>query len=134
MEKIVLTYKEFLDKVRKLRQAKDENGNAFYSDAEIAMCFGYSTTSELNQMIVRATTGYRKETIVKVKRMMEAGCDLDEIGDKLRLDQSTIHTLLDDLNENIEKTQKAENERIQSFQKLMGDSQKVFDTLNWPKL
>ena len=118
MEKIVLSYREFLERVRKLREAKDENGNAFYSDAEIAMCFGYATTNELNQMIVRATTGYRKETIGKVKRMMEEGCALDEIGDKLRLDQSTIHTLLDDMNENIEKTQKAENERLQSFQKL----------------
>ena len=132
MEKIVLSYREFLERVRKLREAKDENGNAFYSDAEIAMCFGYATTNELNQMIVRATTGYRKETIGKVKRMMEEGCALDEIEDKLRLDQSTIHTLLDDLNANIEKTQKAENERLQSFQKLMDSSQKVFDTLNWP--
>ena len=133
MEKIVLTYKEFLDKVRRLREAKDENGNAFYSDIEIARYFGRNTVEGLNKMIVDATTGYRKEMIGKIKRMLKEKYELGEIERKLGLNGSTIRTLLNDMNDNIEKTKNAETERVEALRKdyddMMKDQQELLDKL-----
>jgi DNA-binding NarL/FixJ family response regulator len=85
----MFNYDEFLTKSTELLRKTDENGQRFYSEAQVALKMG---TTVLGLREIRRKALVKRQE--KVKELFEAGKSVKEIATEMNLNESSIRGFL----------------------------------------
>ena len=91
----MLIYEEFLNEVKAMKDARNENGDRLYTEIDIADNFGVSR-STLRMRISEAHRIMRDIRMDKAKQLRDAGKTIHEIAEELGLNESSVRLLLDE--------------------------------------
>ena len=89
----MLIYERFLNEVKTMKDARNENGDRLYTEADVAEHFGLSTVA-LRKKVSEAHRIMRDIRIDKAERLRDAGKTVHEIAEELGLNESSVRLLL----------------------------------------
>ena len=91
----MLIYEEFLNEVKAMKEARDENSDRLYTESDIAEHFGVQRGT-LRRRISEAHRIMRDIRMNKAERLRDAGKTSHEIAEELGLNESSVRLLLDE--------------------------------------
>ena len=91
----MLIYEEFLNEVKVMKDARDENGDRLYTENDIAEHFGIQRGT-LRKRISEAHRIIRDIRMDKAEQLRDAGKTSCEIAEELWLNESSVRLLLDE--------------------------------------
>ncbi len=89
----MLIYERFLNEVKAMKDARNENGNRLYTENDIAAYFGIQRGT-LRKRISEAHRIRRDIRIDKAERLRDAGKTVHEIAEELGLNDISVRLLL----------------------------------------
>lgn len=89
----MLIYEEFLNEVKAMKDARNEDGDRLYTESDIAEHFGVQRGT-LRRRISEAHRIMRDIRIDEAERLRDAGKTVHEIAEELGLNESSVRLLL----------------------------------------
>lgn len=90
----MLIYEKFLNEVKAMKDARDENGDRLYAESDIAEHFGIQRGT-FRKRISEAHRIMRDVRMDKAEQLRDAGKTSREIAEELGLNESSVRLLLD---------------------------------------
>ncbi len=91
----MLIYERFLNEVKTMKDARNENGDRLYTEADVAEHFGLSTVA-FRKKVSEAHRIMRDVRMDKAEQLRDAGKTSHEIAEELGLNESSVRLLLDE--------------------------------------
>lgn len=91
----MLIYERFLNEVKTMKDARNENGDRLYTESDIAERFGIQRGT-LRKRISEAHRIMRDVRMDKAEQLRDAGKTVREIAEELGLNESSVRLLLDE--------------------------------------
>lgn len=91
----MLIYEKFLNEVKAMKDARNENGDRLYTESDIAEHFGVQRGT-LRRRISEAHRIMRDIRMDKAEQLRDAGETSHEIAEELGLNESSVRLLLDE--------------------------------------